>query len=152
MGLDRSRGGAGQAWAQFLRTQASGLLAADLFTVETVGLMRLYVLFVVEVRRRAVFLVGITARPTGAWVASQARNLVMDLEEQGHRFRYLIRDREAKFTATFDAVFGAAGIEVVKIPPRAPRGLTLVGPSGRDSPVQRVDVLGGLIHGYRRAA
>ena len=186
--------------------------------METVGLTRLYVLFVVEVQRRAVFLVGIIAHPTGAWMAQQARNLVMDLEEQGHRFRYLIRDRDArftttfddaKFTTTFDAVFGAAGIEVVKIPPRArqanayaerwvrtvrsecldwtlvwnqhqlhrvlteylrhyntvrphrsldlppprlaPR-LTLVEPSGRESPVQRVDVLGGLIHEYRRAA
>src|SRR6266480_3968154 len=63
----------------------------------------------------------ITAHPAGAWVAQQARNLLMDLEEQGHRLRYLIRDRDAKFTAAFDALFGSAGIDVVKIPPRAPR-------------------------------
>jgi transposase InsO family protein len=198
----------GPTWTQFLRTQASGLLATDFFTVETVGLTRLYVLFVVEVRRRWVHLVGITAHPTGAWVAQQARNLLMDLDEQPHRFRYLIRDRDAKFTAAFDTVFTSSGIDVVKIPPQAPRAnayaerwvrtvrsecldwtliwndrqlcrvlieylrhntvrphrslelqpprptprLTLVEPDGRESSAQRVDVLGGLIHEYRRAA
>ena len=75
----------------------------------------------VEVQSRAVHLVGITAHPTGAWVAQQARNLLMDLDEQAHRFRYLIRDRDTKLSAAFDAVFTAAGVEVVKIPPRAPR-------------------------------
>src|SRR5204862_6194080 len=103
----------GPTWTQFLRAQASGLLAMDFFTVETVGLTRLYVLFIVEVQSRAVHLVGITAHPTGAWVAQQARNLLMDLEEQGHRFRYLIRDRDAKFTAVLDKVFNAAGSERV---------------------------------------
>jgi putative transposase len=97
------------------------LLAVDFLTVETVGLTRLYVLFVVEVERRRVHLMGITAHPTGAWVAQQARNLFMEVDEQRHRLRYLIRDRDTKFTAAFDAVFTAAGIEVVKIPPRATR-------------------------------
>jgi hypothetical protein len=93
----------------------------DFFTVETVSLTRLYVLFVVEVDRRRVHLAGITAHSTGDWFAQQARNLLYDLDEQVHRFRFLIRDRGAKFTAEFDAVFTAAGIERVKIPPRAPR-------------------------------
>ena len=97
------------------------MLACDLFTVETVGLTRLYVLFVVELDRRRVHLAGITAHPTGEWVAQAARNLLMDLDEQAHQLRFVIRDRDAKFTASFDAVFAAAGIAVVKIPARAPK-------------------------------
>jgi transposase InsO family protein len=79
------------------------------------------VLFVVELDRRRVRLVGITASPTGEWVAQAARNLVTDLDEHAHRFRFSSTDRDAKFTAAFDAVLAAAGIAVVKIPPRAPR-------------------------------
>jgi transposase InsO family protein len=111
----------GPSWKQFLRTQAAGTLACDFLTVETVGLTRLYVLFVIELEHRRVHLAGITTHPTGAWVTQAARNLLMDLDEHAHRFRFLIRDRDSKFTTAFDAVFAAAGIQALRIPPRAPK-------------------------------
>jgi transposase InsO family protein len=111
----------GPSWTQFLRTQAAATLACDFLTVETVGLTRLYVFFVVELEHRRVHLAGITAHPTGAWVTQAARNLLMDLEDHARRFRFLIRDRDGKFATAFDHVLAAAGIDVLRIPPRAPK-------------------------------
>jgi putative transposase len=103
-GLDPAPRRAGPTWRQFLSAQAHAILAVDFAHVDTVFLRRLYVLVVIEHGRRHVHLAGITAHPTGAWVAQQARNLLMELGDRADRFRFLIRDRDSKFTAAFDGV------------------------------------------------
>ncbi|WP_370652812.1 integrase core domain-containing protein [Frankia sp. Cj5] len=120
-GVDPAPRRADATWRTFLRAQASGLLACDFFTVDTVFLQRIYVFFVVEHATRHVHVLGVTKQPTSAWVAQRARNLLMDLEEHSRRFRFLIRDRDTKFTASFEAVFTGAGIDVVRTPPQCPQ-------------------------------
>jgi transposase InsO family protein len=194
----------GPSWAEFLRSQAAGVLACDFFTVETLALTRMYVLFFIELERRVVWLGGVTAHPTGEWVTQQARNLTMALAEGSTRITLLVRDRDAKFFGSFDAAFEADGVRIVKTPVRAPRanayaerwvrsvraeyldwiliwnrrhlervlsayvahynlarphrGLGLEVPVAPEElprptgPIERVDVLGGLIHEYQRAA
>ena len=109
----------GPSWREFLRQQATSVLACDFFTVETITLRRYYVLFFIELGSRRVHLAGCTTNPTGAWVTQQARNLSFTgvLE----RTRFLIHDRDSKFSANFDEVFGNEGIKVIHTPVRAPR-------------------------------
>ena len=110
----------GPTWTEFLRAQAKGIVATDFFTVDTVLLRRHYVLFVIEVERRVVHLLGVTTNPNGPWVTQVARNFCADLHDAGRCVRFLIRDRDTKFTTSFDEVFASIGSTTVLTPVRAP--------------------------------
>jgi putative transposase len=119
-GLDPAPRRAPTTWRSFLRQQAAGIVACDFFTVDTIMLRRVYVLFFIELGSRRVHLAGATAHPTGLWVAQQARNLLAGLGDQAVAWRFLIRDRDTKFTRAFDDVWRSTGAEVICTPVRAP--------------------------------
>jgi putative transposase len=108
-----------QSWRSFLRQQAAGTFACDFFTIETLALQRIYVLFISLASRRLEF-IACTPNPDGAWVTEQARNLVMQLGEQERRFQLLIHDHDTKFSRAFDEVFRSEKIEVIRTPVQAP--------------------------------
>ena len=110
----------GPTWSQFLRAQADGVIAADFFTVETVWLRTLYVLAFIELGTRRIHLTSSTDHPDSAWVTQHARNLVMDLGDRTTPIRFVLHDRDAKFTGSFDEVFRSEGAEVILTPIRAP--------------------------------
>jgi transposase InsO family protein len=108
-------------WREFVRTHRQSLLAVDFFTVETIWLQRLYVRFFIELGSRRVHVANCTPNPTAPWVIQQARQLSWTLAERSEPMRFLIRDRDQKFTDGFDNVFRSEGIEVVRTPFRAPQ-------------------------------
>jgi transposase InsO family protein len=120
-GIDPAPRRDGPSWRQFLWAQARGILATDFFCVETLLLQRLYVLFIVEHATRRVQFLGVTAHPSGAGVAQQARNLLIDLGDRAPEFTVLIRDRDSKFTSVFDAVFASEGMRILRTPVWSPQ-------------------------------
>jgi putative transposase len=120
-GIDPAPLRSGPTWRKFLTMQAHAIVAVDFAHVDTVFLRRLYILVVIEHSTRRVHIAGITAHPTGAWVTQQARNLLINLGDHATQFRFLIRDRDSKFTTAFDAVFAGADTRIIRAPVRAPR-------------------------------
>jgi putative transposase len=118
-GLEPAPRRGGPSWREFLQAQAAGIVACDFFTIETILLRRFYVRFFIAHASRRVWLAGCTSNPTGEWVTQQARNLGLEFSDQGVRF--LIRDRDRKYSGSFDEVFRSGGIRIVKTPVRAPK-------------------------------
>ena len=114
------RGGRAGSWRQFLAQHRDVVLACDVFTVETLFLKTVYALFFLQVGTRRVHRAGCTAHPTAAWVTPRARQLSWHLQEREQPMRFLVRDRDAKFPVSCDAVFVAEGLEVIRTPYRAP--------------------------------
>jgi putative transposase len=120
-GIDPAPRRAAPTWSQFLRSQADAILACDFFTADLLDGTHAYVLAVIEHASRRIRILGVTLHPTGDWAAQQARNLLMDLDEQACRARFMIRDRGSNFTAAFDAVLADAGVRTVLCNVRTPR-------------------------------
>jgi transposase len=120
-GIDPAPQRSGPTWGEFLSAQAHRIIACDFLHVDTVLLRRLYVLIFIEHGTRRLHIAGVTANPTGPWVTQQARNLAMDLGARMDTLRFMVRDRDSKYTLAFGSVFDAEGIQVIKTPPRAPR-------------------------------
>jgi hypothetical protein len=119
-GIDPAPRRSAQSWRRFLRGQAAWIIAGDFFTVDTVFLRRLDVLFFLEVSTRRVHLAGVTDHPTAAWVVQQARELTACLSDREPPVRFVIRDRDSMFTDAFDAVFQSDGARIVRTPIHAP--------------------------------
>ena len=113
-GIDPAPRRADLTWRQFLHAQAAGILAVDFLHVDTVLLKRLYILVFIEPGTRRMHLGGVTANPTGEWTVQQARNLAMSFGERFEGIKFLLRDRGPNFTASFDAVFQAAGTRILR--------------------------------------
>ena len=109
------------SWRQFIRGQAQSMVACDFFTVDTVTLRRIYVLFFIELSTRRVHVAGMTENPHGAWTAQQARNFMFSLPERERPLEFMVRDNDGKFTRAFDTVFNTEGIRVIHTPVRAPK-------------------------------
>ena len=169
----------GPTWSEFLKAQATTMVACDFFTVDTVFLRRLYVLFFIEIGTRRIYLPGVTANPAAEWVTQQARNLSVALAEGTRRTKFVIRDRDTKFTASFDEVFRSEGIRIIHIlgrrhleqvlaeyiahynehrphraldqrAPQRPVPASIHDPDSKR--LRRAEILGGLIHEYRLVA
>jgi putative transposase len=120
-GIDTAPRRTAPTWSQFLRSQAEAILASDFFTAGLLDGTQAHVLAVIEHATRRIRIPGVTLHPTGDWTTQQARNLIMDLGEQTHRVKFMIRDRGPDFTAAFDAVLAGAGIRTVLCNVRTPR-------------------------------
>jgi hypothetical protein len=120
-GIDPAPRRAGPAWSPFLRSQAGAILARDFFTIDLLNGTQAHTLAVREHPARRIRILAVTLHPTGDWTVQQARNLIMDLGEQTHRIKFMIRGRGPDFTSAFDAVLADAGIETVRCNVRTPR-------------------------------
>lgn len=120
-GIDPAPRRGGPGWADFLRSQAQGIPALDFFTADLLNGAKVYILAAIEHGTRRIRVLGATENPVQSWAVQQARNLLMDLDDTGMSLKFVLHDRDASFTAAFDAVFHAAGARVVRCAVQAPR-------------------------------